>query len=154
MTDIYSAEIVITADRNEEIPREIWEPLFWDMRFEPRDGQTIFLDPSLTLEVSPKGEVKQSVKGLRYCSTHDIEDRLSEGYAALADASRKAIELAGSDRSAVYAEHLLRIAFDRSDLWIGHIKSGYIAGAAQGYSYRGYGYSGKALPSPKPRRNL
>ena len=154
MTELSSAEIEIVTCQSAEIPREYWEPPFWDVRFETRDGRTIFLDPSLSLDVGPDGVVRQTVRGLRYCSTTDIEDRLSDGYAAVIYASQKAIELTGNDRSAVYAEHLLRIAFNRSDILVGHIKSGYIDGARQGYSYREYGYMGKALPSPKPRRSL
>jgi len=132
------------TDKDQEIPYDLWDPHYTDRRFTEAqsDGLTIFADPLVV--VAPTQFGGESAEGLSY----SYSDRLNThfvGYDKMREAARVAAEEVGNHQSARFVEHMLRIALEDPELWLGHMKAGVNRG--NGYSYKLYGYrSGEPTP--------
>lgn len=127
--------IIPVTDKDAIIPERLWDPSDMDHRFlGTGDGITIFADPKPILVPDGNGTLVGST--LRY--TADDVLRIHKGYEAIADATRRAKDEVGNNRTVRYLEHVLRIVFDEEDLWVGQVRVGVNRGT--GYSYKTYGH--------------
>lgn len=124
------------TDKDQEIPLAFWDPHYTDRRFTQGtvDGLTIFVDPSVHLVPSTYvDEISQDL-------TYSYIDRLATalGEKIIHEARISAAAELGTNRTARFAEHMLRYAFQDESLFLGHLRAG--VNRSDGYAYHIYGY--------------
>jgi hypothetical protein len=139
-----------TTGKDELIPDGLWRPQHNDQRFaEPgSDGlRTIFKDSLVTFD--PMQAWIETGEGLTYSRSDLLVAVDGASFAKLNKAAQLAAEEVGNRRSARFVEHMLRVALDSPELWLGHIKAG--VEASSGFSYNLYGYKETGPGSDTPK---
>lgn len=124
------------TDRDQIIPDSLWNPHYTNSRFtrNTTGALTIFVDPEVTL-ISNEF-VDEIGENLHYVYSDRLAQWLSHD--TYQEIIKKAAEEVGNNRSAKFAELMLRYALEDDSIWLGHICAG--VNRYNGYSYRIFGY--------------